>query len=97
MATETDEPLTDKGKLLFGAGFVFGVMATMLLLAVVLVATSSAVLASGGLLQSPVVVTVFAGVLFALIVGTALYLLAFPANRTKIPVDPGQFGREGDE
>jgi predicted membrane channel-forming protein YqfA (hemolysin III family) len=94
MATESDKALTDKGKLLFGAGFVFGVMATMLLLAAVLAATSSANL--GSFVGSSVVVTLAAGVVFATIVGAGLYLLAFPENRTKIPVDPEQFGRDGE-
>ncbi|WP_415379158.1 hypothetical protein [Halosimplex sp. TS25] len=88
MHTDATDALTDDGKLLFGAGFVFGVMASLVLLGVVI-----AVIASNG--QSvPVTVaaTVVAGVVFAAIVGGGLYLLAFPENRMRIPVDDSDFG-----
>jgi hypothetical protein len=89
--------LTDKGKLLFGAGFVFGVMVTMLMLVVVLVVAVSGDAALEPTLQSSLLVTIVAGIVFAAIVGAGLYFLAFPENRTKIPVDPEQFDRSGEE
>jgi len=92
---DTDERMTEKSKLLFGAGFVFGVMATLLLLAVVVAVV--AVDDTGGLLDSTALVVAAGGVLFAAIVGSGLYLLAFPENRTKIPVDPEQFGLDDEE
>jgi predicted membrane channel-forming protein YqfA (hemolysin III family) len=87
--------LTDKGKLLFGAGFAFGVVVTMLILAVVLVVARSKTGASAAG-NTPFLATVAGGVVFAAIVGAGLYVLAFPENRTRIPVDPEQFGREPD-
>lgn len=92
MATRPAQPLTDDGKLLFGAGFVFGVMATLVLLAVVIAVAAS----SGGPMPTTVLATVGGGVLFAGIVGSGLFLLAFPENRTRIPVEDVDFGI-GDE
>jgi len=95
MATKPEEGLTDTGRLLFGAGFVFGVMVTLLLLAVVVAVV--AVEDSGRLLDSTALVVAAAGVLFATIVGSGLYLLAFPENRTQIPIDPESFGLDEEE
>ena len=87
MDTKPPESLTETGKLLFGAGFVFGVMVTLVLLGVVL-----AVLASNdGAVSTTVVATVAAGVVFAGIVGGGLSLLAFPENRTRVPFDAADF------
>lgn len=88
--TARDE-LTDQGKLLFGAGFVFGVTVSMCLLAVVLVAVTSGPATPGGVGAS-LLATVAGGVLFAAVVGAGLTYLAFDHNRAKIPVDPEQFG-----
>ncbi|MFB6087152.1 MAG: hypothetical protein ABEJ85_01420 [Haloarculaceae archaeon] len=90
MSSDTDGGLTDQGKLLFGAGFVFGVMVTLLILAVVLVVVryeSSLAAASASRLLTIVV----AGALFSGIVGAGLYFLAFQRNRTKIPIDSESF------
>lgn len=87
----TRDELTDQGKLLFGAGFVFGVTVTLCLLAVVLVAVTRVPASSADLAASPLLASV-AGVLFATIVGAGLTYLAFDHNRAKIPVDPEQFG-----
>jgi hypothetical protein len=92
MATKPAQSLTDDGKLLFGAGFVFGVMVTLVLLAVVVAVAAS----NGGSIPTTVVATVAGGVVFAGIVGSGLFLLAFPENRTKIPVEDVDFGI-GDE
>jgi len=88
--------LTDQGKLLFGAGFVFGVTTTLLILAVVLVAVTRGETGEIGLTPS-VVATLAGGVLFAGIVGVGLYYLAFPGNRAQIEVDPEQFGLDDEE
>lgn len=80
-----DSDLTDKGRLLFGAGFVFGVAFTMLILGVV-----TATVARGmgqQLLTADVVLTLAAGIFFAAVVGVSLYFLAFPENRVEIPID----------
>jgi len=92
MATKPAQPLTDDGKLLFGAGFVFGVMVTLVLLGVVV----AVVAANGGPVPVTAVATVAGGIVFAGIVGTGLFLLAFPENRTRIPVEDIDFGI-GDE
>jgi hypothetical protein len=76
--------LSDKSRLLFGAGFVFGVMFMLIVLAIVTVTVASE--SVSGLLASEVLVTLAAGVVFAAIVGVSLYLLAFPDNRVVIPV-----------
>lgn len=79
-----DPELTDKSRLLFGAGFVFGVTFTMLVLAVVTSTVASRV--GESLLASEVLVTIVAGILFAAIVGVSLYFLAFPENRVEVPI-----------
>lgn len=88
----TRDDLTDQGKMLFGAGFVFGVTVTLCLLAVVLVAVTRAPATAGDLAASPLIATVAGGILFAAIIGAGLSYLAFDANRAKIPIDPEQFG-----
>lgn len=75
-----DDIVDDKNRLLFGAGFAFGVVFTMLVLAVVVAAVT------GELLGTDLFVTIGAGVVLAAIVGTGLYVLAFPENRLKIPI-----------
>ncbi|PSQ01356.1 hypothetical protein BRC92_10920 [Halobacteriales archaeon QS_4_69_31] len=90
MGEESDR-VTDQQRMLFGAGFVSGVVVTMLLLAVSLVVTARGQASVDGAVQSALV-TVGAGVLFAGIVGAGLFSLAFPENRTEVPVDPEQFG-----
>ncbi|WP_135364746.1 hypothetical protein [Halosimplex halophilum] len=92
MATESGRSLTDDGKLLFGAGFVFGVMVTLVMLGVV----AAVVAANAGGLTTTAVAALVGGVVFAGIVGSGLFLLAFPENRTRIPVDDVDFGI-GDE
>jgi hypothetical protein len=85
--------LTGQGKLLFGAGFVFGVTATLIILAVVLVGVTN--VAGGGLVT--VVATTGGGIVFAAIVGAGLYYLAFPENRTRVAVDPAKFGFDDEK
>lgn len=84
MSLETDPSLSDDNRLLLGAGFVFGVMFTLLVLALVVLSGSASVDAG-----TQAVVTIVAGVVFAGIVGVGLYMLSFPENRTKIPIGSG--------
>lgn len=88
--------LTDQAKLLFGAGFVFGVTTTLLILAVVVVAVTRGDAGQLALTRS-LVATLAGGVLFATVVGAALYYLSFPEHRTRIAVDPEQFGLDDEE
>lgn len=83
----TGSPVSDKSRLLFGAGFVFGVAFTMLILALVTATVSARV--GRSLLASEVAVTMAAGIAFAGIVGTSMYFLAFPENRLQVPI-PGR-------
>lgn len=82
MSAESDSQITDESRLVFGAGFAFGVMCSLLLVAVVLATVGGDQVSLG----SPVMITTGAGVLFASVVGAALYLLAFPENRLMIPI-----------
>jgi len=93
MATRPAQPLSDDGKLLFGAGFVFGVMVTLVLLGVVV----AVVAANSGPVPVTAVATVVGGIVFAGIVGSGLFLLAFPENRTRIPVDDLDFGLDDED
>lgn len=84
MSSTSEDPLSDKERLLFGAGFVFGVMFTMLILAVVIATVGGNT--GTGVEAMNVFVTVSAGIFFAGVVGVALYFLAFPENRVEIPI-----------
>jgi len=84
MAEDTTPAITDDDRLLLGAGFAFGVMTTLLVLVLVLVmdgtlAVSDVVTTSDGLIA-------VAGIVFAGILGIAMYVLAFPDNRATIPI-----------
>jgi len=89
--------LTDQSKLLFGAGFVFGVGTTLCLLAIVLVTVTETPAGAGSLGRSPVVVTVAGGVLFTAVVGVALWYLAFDENRATLAIDHEQFGLDREK
>ena len=82
MSSTGDDRLSRKERLLFGAGFVFGVMFTMLILAVVVATVGNGT----GVEVTSIFVTISAGIFFAAVVGVALYFLAFPENRVEIPV-----------
>ena len=78
------DDISDKGRLLFGAGFAFGVLFTMVVLALV---TVTVVGRSGeGIFLWDIVATIAGGALFTGIVGVSLYVLAFPENRVAVPV-----------
>jgi hypothetical protein len=84
MSASSTGGITDKGRLLFGAGFVFGVLCTLLILMVVVAAVTGE--GAQEFVNQDVFTTIAAGVCFLLIVGTAMYALAFPENRTKVLV-----------
>ena len=91
----TEPEISDKGRLLFGAGFVFGVAFTMLLMAVVTATVAGRI--ENSLLSSDLVVTLAAGIFFATVVGVSLFFLAFPGNRLRVPVSlRGDAGADED-
>ena len=81
MSRDSGPELTDKGRLLFGSGFVFGVMFALVILGVV-----TATVVGDGVLASEVAATIAAGVVFTAIVAIAMYFLAFRDNRISVPV-----------
>lgn len=89
-----DSELSDESRLLFGAGFVFGVAFTMLILGVVTVTIARAT--GRQLLTTDVLLTLGAGIFLSVVVGLGLYVLAFPENRVEIPVG-GLRGTDEDE
>jgi hypothetical protein len=82
----------DAERLLFGAGFAFGVTFSMVVLSVV---TVTIVSGTDRPLAAEVVVTLAAGVCFAAVVGAGLLLLAFPERRVEIPLRIA--GRDGED
>ncbi len=79
-----EDTVSDKSRMLFGAGFVFGVAFTMLVLAIVIAAVAGQ--RGESIFATEIVVTIAAGIFFAGVVGVALYYLAFPENRVEVPV-----------
>jgi hypothetical protein len=79
----TDDSVTDRDRLLFGAGFAFGVTFTFLVLGVV-----AAGLGGGQGPLGSVVLVVAISVVLTGIIGSATYLLAFPENRVAVPASP---------
>ena len=77
MTQEGDER-TERERLIFGAGFVFGVMFALLILALVFAAVVPETVTLSTLLSSTIVLPIAAAVAFAGAVGTALYVLALP-------------------
>jgi uncharacterized integral membrane protein len=77
MSQGTDDR-TERERLIFGAGFVFGVMFTLLILALVFAAVVPERVSLGAVLSSTVVLPLVAAVGFAAAVGSALYVLALP-------------------
>ena len=83
MSGNTDA-VGDKERLLLGAGFAFGVMMTLVVLELVLVLNGT--VPASDLVTSSDALIVIAGVVFAGVVGIALFVLSFPGNRAKIPI-----------
>lgn len=76
----TDEAVTEKDRLLFGAGFAFGVTFTLLVLGIV-----AAGLGGGEGPIGSVIPLVGISVVLTGIIGSATYFLAFPENRVVVP------------
>jgi hypothetical protein len=79
-----DEPGDESniGRLLFGAGFAFGVMFTLLVLGTVTAGLGS----SGVTPKVPILRIIAVSVLLTGIIGSATYLLSLPENRLTVPV-----------
>jgi|APHM01.1.fsa_nt_gi hypothetical protein len=71
---------TERERLIFGAGFVFGVMFTMLILAVVLAAIVPGPVTVDSLLRSTVLLPIVSAILLGGVVGCGLYYLALPES-----------------
>jgi len=90
---DREDPVSEQDRLLFGAGFAFGVTFTLLLLGIV-----AAGLGGGeGALGVDVTLLVVVSVLLTGLVGSATYLLAFPENRLKVPASLAPGPDELDE
>ncbi|WP_324759860.1 hypothetical protein [Haloarcula montana] len=76
------DPIDDKERLLFGAGFVFGAGFILLVLGLVIATMDGGV----GALGVDAGVLIGASVFATALVGTGLFLLAFPENRVEVPV-----------
>ena len=87
------DPIDDKERLLFGAGFVFGAGFILLVLGLVVATMGSGV----GALGVDVGVLIGASVLVTAVVGAALFLLAFPENRVEVPVSLAPGPEDVDE
>lgn len=87
---DADETV-ERERLIFGAGFAFGVMFTLLILGIVFSTVASQTVTLSTLLDSQVLLPVAAAIVFAFVVGVGLYLLALPTQGFGIPrpvVDP---------
>lgn len=73
--------VSDRDRLMFGAGFAFGVTCLFLVLAMVVAGATGSDLTTG----TPVLGSVVVGALAAGVIGAALFLLAFPENRVQVP------------
>jgi hypothetical protein len=83
MAQAPASEVGDKAKLLFGAGFAFGVMCSLVLVAILMGTLT-------GSLTGSEVMTTGGAIVFAGIIGSALYLLAFHENRAWLPIGTEQ-------
>jgi ABC-type Fe3+-siderophore transport system permease subunit len=88
-----ETPISDKGRLLFGAGFAFGGTCILILLAIVVATVGGPSLSIGTLVFLPIA----GSVVFSAIIGAALYLLAFPENRALLPISDPREPVEEDE
>jgi hypothetical protein len=85
--------VSEQDRLLFAAGFAFGVTFTLLVLGIV-----AAGLGSGeGALGIDVTLLVAVSVLLTGAIGAATYLLAFPENRLEVPASLAPAVEESEE
>jgi glycerol uptake facilitator-like aquaporin len=85
MSPPTPDEEAERDRLIFGAGFAFGVMFTTLILAVVVSAALPRDVTLGMVLSHRVLLPIVSAFLFAAIVGTALYVLALPETGFGLP------------
>jgi hypothetical protein len=78
---DTTGDVTDRDRLLFAAGFMFGVLFAMLILAIVV-----ATVTEGVLPDENVTLSLGIGIAVAGVAGVVMYLFAFPQNRVAIPI-----------
>jgi len=87
------DPIDDKERLLFGAGFVFGAGFILLVLGLVVATVGGGV----GALGVDVGLLIGASVFVIAVVGAGLFLLAFPENRVEVPVSVAPGADDLDE
>ncbi|MFD1586343.1 hypothetical protein ACFR9U_05080 [Halorientalis brevis] len=85
MSHPNPDETVERERLIFGAGFALGVTFTMLILGMVLSTVAPQSVTITSLLDSRVLLPVVAAVVFAFVVGVALYLLALPEQGFGIP------------
>jgi hypothetical protein len=71
----------DSWPFMFTSGFVFGIALSLLFLAVVVAGMETGGVSVDAVVNTSASVTSIGGAVFGLILGAALYLLAFPENR----------------
>jgi hypothetical protein len=96
MSQSGNQASTERERLIFGAGFAFGVMFTLAILAVVLSTVVPGPVTIETLLNSAVLLPVIAAIAFAAIVGFALYYLALPESGIGLPQSPFLEEREAE-
>src|SRR6056297_1001159 len=85
MSHPNPDETVERERLIFGAGFALGVMFTMLILGMVLSTVVPQTVTMSTLLDSRVLLPVVAAIVFAFVVGVALYVLALPEQGFGIP------------
>jgi hypothetical protein len=85
MSHPNPDETVERERLIFGAGFAFGVMFTMLILGVILSTVVPGSVTPATLLDSRVLLTVLGAMGFALVVGVGLYVFALPERGFGIP------------
>lgn len=79
--TIRSEGEVDSWPFMFASGFVFGIALALLFLAIVVAAMEDGGVSVQAIVNTPTAVESIGAALFGLIVGSGLYLLAFPENR----------------
>ena len=85
MSDSNPDETVERERLIFGAGFALGVTFTMLILGMVLSTVVPRTVTFATLLSSQVLLPVVVAVIFAFVVGVALYVLALPEQGFGIP------------
>lgn len=72
----------DTWQFMFASGFVFGIALTLLFLAIVVAGSENGGVSVDTILNTSAAVTSIGAAVFGLILGSGLFLLAFPENRS---------------